>query len=277
VLPIHLGLVSEVEDHDPADLQRVSAAVQKQLIRDFAPIWGRLATIDPFPTLTDVPIDYWPIIVSDKFTFPGLGIHRSLDGQPFVLVKYNDSWSLTVSHEAMEAVADADGNRLVAGSSIKEDQGRVVYLVEICDPSERAEFGYTVNDILVSDFYTPNYFDPDQVPGVRYSFTGAITEPRQVLEGGYVSWFEPITRHWWQLRWFEDGPKFHDLEEMDSSQKPIREVIDEKTPHVQLNEGVAAEDSTFRRARALGLNARGTSAARGKALDELILALNEAA
>jgi hypothetical protein len=50
--------------------------------------------------------------------------------------------------------------------------GRVEFLVEACDPSEAAEFGYTIDNLLVSDFYTPRYFDPVQSDSVRYSFTG---------------------------------------------------------------------------------------------------------
>ena len=72
------------------------------------------------------------------------------------------------------------------------------FLVEVCDPSEAAEFGYTVNDILVSDFYTPRFFDPALDTQARYSFTGAITKPRQILRGGYVSWHDPVSNHWWQ-------------------------------------------------------------------------------
>ena len=53
--------------------------------------------------------------------------------------------------------------------------------------------------MLVSDFYTSQFFDPVAVDGVRYSFTGAITEPRQVLEGGYLSWWDPQTKHVFQL------------------------------------------------------------------------------
>ena len=31
----------------------------------------------------------------------------------------------------------------------------------------------------MSDFYTPNYFDPVKAAGVRYSYTGAITSPHR--------------------------------------------------------------------------------------------------
>jgi hypothetical protein len=56
----------------------------------------------------------------------------------------------------------------------------------------------------VSDFYTPNFFDPLKSAGVRYSYTGALTAPRQVLDGGYLSWREPVSGHLWQL-FVDDG------------------------------------------------------------------------
>ena len=58
--------------------------------------------------------------------------------------------------------------------------------MEVSDPCEASEFAYSVNGILVSDFYTPKYFDPVAAPGVRYSFTGSLTGPLQMLRGGYL-------------------------------------------------------------------------------------------
>jgi hypothetical protein len=72
------------------------------------------------------------------------------------LVQASEGWQLTTSHEWLEMLADAFGNRLVAGQSPKEDQGRVEFLLEVCDPPEDAQFAYTSNGILVSDFLTPH-------------------------------------------------------------------------------------------------------------------------
>src|SRR5215213_12027923 len=203
----YLALVSETAAVPVADVMRVSAALQKQATRDFEPLWGVRTVVDAFARLEDVPIGYWPMIVRDDIGFPGAaGIHLDKDGQPFALIQHSNSWSLTASHEAVEMMVDPLGNRLIAGPSLKEDQGRVEYLVEVADPSEAAEFGYTINGILMSDFYGPQFFDPVAAQGVRYSFTGAITEPRQVLQGGYISWHEPISGHWWQLVHFRADP-----------------------------------------------------------------------
>jgi hypothetical protein len=149
-------------------------------------VWKAEATVDSFPVLEDVPLGYWPMVVRDDIGVPGAaGIHLDDQGQPFALITMSDSWSLTASHELLEMLADPFGNRLVPGQSPKPGQGRVEFLVEVCDPSERARFGYTVNDVLMSDFYTPRFFDPVRVQSVRYSFTGgdhgAADHPRRRL------------------------------------------------------------------------------------------------
>src|ERR687884_701994 len=81
MLTINLALVSEVDGHDPSDV----------------------ATVAAFPTLEDVPVGYWPMIVRDDIGQPGAaGIHLDKDGQPFALITMSDSWSLTASHEMLE-------------------------------------------------------------------------------------------------------------------------------------------------------------------------------
>jgi hypothetical protein len=200
MLARHVALVSQTRHVSLDQLAVASAAVQKQITRDFGPIWQISADVAAFGKLSDVPLGYWPIIIRDDIHEQGAaGIHlNKRNGQPFALVQFSDNWTLTVSHECLEMLADPSGNRTQAGNSAANGQGRVEFLVEVCDPSEAVQFAYSANGVLVSDFYTPNFFDPVAAPGVRYSFTGAITEPRQVLDGGYLSWFDPETEHLFQ-------------------------------------------------------------------------------
>ena len=118
------------------------------------------------------------MIVKDNIGTPGAaGVHMDKDNQPFALIASGntlDEWSLTASHEMCEMLVDPSGDKQATGNSPKPGQERVSFLVEVCDPSEAADFAYSVNEILVSDFYTPHYFDPIAASGVRYSFTGAI-------------------------------------------------------------------------------------------------------
>jgi hypothetical protein len=228
-----VALVSLSPQVPAAVVMQISAALQKQATRDLAPIWDVSATVDPFPQLGQVPVGTWPIIIGGKVPPGAGGFHTDQNGQPLSIVRaFSDINVLcqTCSHELIEMLVDPFGSRFVPGDSPMPDQGRVNFLVEACDPSEAAQFGYTINNLLVSDFYTPNYFDPVQSDGVRYSFTGVITEPRQVLQGGYLSWQDPISKHFFQERKFDgDDPDFVDLGAPTDASMAPREYIDRKT------------------------------------------------
>ena len=235
MLPLHVALVSLTDGVDIASVTRVCAALQKQVLRDLAPLWGVSATVDPFVELEDVPLGYWPMIVDDDIRASGVeGIHQDQDGQPFSLIQAGPTWSLTASHECLEMLVDPYGRRMQAGDSIKPGQGRVEYLVEVCDPCETLEVSYTVNGVVVSDFYTPSYLNPVGHPGETYSFTGAIAGPHQVLKGGYLSWVDPPTRHWWQAVFFAEELEFRDLGALPGVGGNFRAAIDRVTSFERL-------------------------------------------
>jgi hypothetical protein len=228
-----VALVSRSPQVPPAIVMQISAALQKQATRDLGPIWDVSATVDPFPQLGQVPVGTWPIIIGGDIPDGAGGFHTDQNGQPLALVRPSSDINTlcqTCSHEMIEMLVDPFGSRFIPGDSPMPDQGRVNFLVEACDPSEAAQFGYSINNLLVSDFYTPNYFDPVQSTGVRYSFTGAITEPRQVLQGGYLSWQDPISRHFFQERRIDTvEPDFEDLGAPPDSSLTPREFIDRAT------------------------------------------------
>ncbi|WP_328929450.1 hypothetical protein OG429_36035 [Streptomyces sp. NBC_00190] len=266
MLIVQLALVSETQTNQisPSQLTRVAAALQKQATRDFGPIWDVNATVDAFDRLEDVPVGYWPLIVVDDVP-DAAGFHTDENGQPFSLIEFGDSWSLTASHEMLEMCADPFGNRLVSGKSPKEDQGMVEFLVEVSDPSEAEEFGYTINGLLVSDFFTPRFYDPVLVDGARYSFGGHIKEPRKVLPGGYISWREPVSDEWWQQTWFEgDEPKFRNLGRLTGSGS-LRAAIDAKTKTVSRLARSGPTSERYRTAKALTARAKESTGARAAA------------
>ncbi len=65
MLPAHIALVSEASRLSAGELGEVAAAIQKQISRDFAPLWGISADVSAFPALERVPLDYWPIIIRE--------------------------------------------------------------------------------------------------------------------------------------------------------------------------------------------------------------------
>jgi hypothetical protein len=213
----YVALVSESRKVSTAKLTAVAAAVQKQVTRDFGPIWGVRAKVGAYARVNHVPLDYWPVIIRDNLDRPeAAGYHEDELGQPCALVRPIDNWSVTVSHETLEMLADPWGRHLFAGQSPQHSDNRVKFLVEVCDPCSDAK--YKVDGIAVSDFYTPQYFDSAATPDVRYSHTGAITAPRQVLKGGYLTWFDTTTRKWWHRAWFNGR-------EAVDSEIPIPEIV----------------------------------------------------
>jgi hypothetical protein len=252
-LPIHLALVSEGVNISSSDLTQVASALSKQVNRDFQPFWRIDATVDGFLRLEDVPTDYWPIVVMRNVQ-DAAGYHQDEDGQPYAVVEFGNQWSLTASHECLEMLADPFGRRLRAGklpdqaAQLGLGAKRVRYLVEVCDPSESGQFSYQVNGIQVSDFYTPHFFEPVAISGVRYSFTGAIDAPRKVLEGGYISWKDSTSRHWFQLRMFPDEfssavPHVLDLTDKTAFEKlktahSLRGAMDRVTKPPKYHEGL---------------------------------------
>lgn len=254
----HVAIVSLTSAISSRSLMQAAAALQKQITRDFTPIWGLPATVDAFEDLASVPSDYHPVVVFgdpdelmgrlefaiggeyaaqliDDFERDRLsGLHlNAFTRQPFALVAATDTWSVTLSHEVLEMIADPFGNRLIAAAHPLTPGQRVKYLLEVCDPCQAT--WYPVNGVPVSDFYTPRYFDPVAVDRSRYSFTGALEAPLQILEGGYLSWIDPGDSGLYQVGAGEtEAVLLADLAQLARSTAPLRTVVDTnaRTPHL---------------------------------------------
>ncbi len=261
-----VALVSDTTQVGCRQLSVVAAALQKQVMRDFEPLWHIRATVDSFDSLDDIPLGYWPVIVVDDV--PGAaGVHLDRNGQPLALAEYDEGGALTASHETLEMIADPWGNRLIAGNSTKPDQGRVEFLVEVADPPEDAQFGYTVNGILVSDFLTPHFWDPVPAPGVRYSFRNSPPGPREILPGGYISWHDPVTDHWWQQTWFSGPtPQFRDLGVMTGRVASLRAAVDAKGQTARRIRRMVARAAELQQARQYQPKIADSTSSRGSAL-----------
>jgi hypothetical protein len=229
-----IALVPEYGGLDLRELLRVSAAIQKQIVRDVAPIWGVTATVDPFERLEDVPLGYWPVILTLRDLAGQDGAHLDDGGAPYALVEAQAQWSLAASHECIELLVDPSGNRTVAGRSPRDEE-RVEFLVEPCDPCQCAPSAYTVNDVVVSDFVTPEYFGPVGATGGRYSFSGRITRPRDLLAGGCLTWVNPVSGVWWQREMDANNrTSDQELATVDArtrGQRSLREVVNSVTRH----------------------------------------------
>jgi len=219
MLRIKVALVSKTAEVTFQDTARVAAVLTMQVSRDMTPIWGTMATVTAFSDVHQVPAGYWPIFVVPTLPPGEGGFHWTRHKQPYAEVEAGDTWSLSASHELVEMLVDPSGSRLVAGPELTVNDGtisdnpskQVEYLVEACDPCESPDCAYLIEDVVVSDFFTPHYHDPVVSTGGRYSFTGALTHPRHVLPGGYISWADPMTGDLMQLQYFGSTPKIVNL------------------------------------------------------------------
>ena len=114
---------------------------------------------------------------------------------------------------------------------------RVLYLVEVCDPCEADDCAYEVNGIKLSDFITPHYYDPNGDTGMLYSFRGSIKEPHTVLEGGYVSFGNPVDNHWYQIVVQGGESQVRDLGVIKATKgKSLRENVDRAVREIRKDE-----------------------------------------
>jgi hypothetical protein len=212
MLSIRVGLADKTKEklYPLDELTRVASALTLQLQRDVQPIWHVNASVSALADPASIPPGVWPVFILDKLPPGEGGVHLTAHHQPYAKIVKGNTWTLDASHEIIEMVVDPQASRLQAANAIRvggptgfEDApGKFEYLVEACDPCEDQNFSYLVDDVMVSDFLTPHFYDPVVSSGVRYSFTGAIQQPRQVLQGGYLSWLDPKEGVVQQARFF---------------------------------------------------------------------------
>jgi hypothetical protein len=216
-----IGLVDKTGKLDTQLLQETAAAIGIQVTRDLAPVWNVQATVQYLPDPKKIPVGVWPVFMVAKLPPGEGGFHLDKKNQPYAEVigtPDSDDWTLDASHEIVEMLVDPMGNRLqtsraiaISGNGVADTTGEFDYLVEACDPCEDSQFAYSINGIAVSDFITPNFYDPVVTSGTRYSFGGNIKAPRQVLPGGYISFIDPQTDDMEQILLLGGAPQFNNL------------------------------------------------------------------
>ena len=178
-----IAFVNLAETPLGVDLVKLVAALQKQMEKDFVPVWG-------YPTrlyVTDKPKnDEWQVVfLDDADAANALGYHDlTKNGQPIskVFVKTTiaagQKVSVTASHELLEMMIDP-GAQLWAQNT----DGRF-YAYEMCDAVENEE--YTIDGISVSDFVHPSFFESWHQPrSVQFDHLNKVSQPFQTLQNGY--------------------------------------------------------------------------------------------
>ncbi len=192
------------------EVKRVIDACNKQLSRDFGPVYGIKAECHFSAKDTPLSAYDWQLIVIDNADVAGaLGYHDvSVAGTPIgycfaeTTRKNGGNWTVTYSHELLEMVADPEINRCVI-----DESGQKLYAEEVCDACEDDSLAYAIDGVMASDFVLPPYWLSTIKPHAPLSFAGHITKPLEILPGGYLAWLDlKNTGKGWQQK-FGAEPK----------------------------------------------------------------------
>jgi hypothetical protein len=179
-------------------VEAVLPALQKQVSDDFRAYWEQDCTLSFFPKDQPLIHGWWQIAIADNPDQAGaLGYHEMTStGTPLgkVFAKLDltigSSWTVTLSHELLEMLADPWINWCAMGNDSK------IYALEVCDAVESDDLGYKIDDVLVSDFVTPAWFEPTEAD--RLDFKQHVTKELELARGGYISIYDPSSG-WTQI------------------------------------------------------------------------------
>ena len=189
-----VALVNYSANLSMQEVHRVAAALQRQVLNEFASVWEHTGAVIGLHWSDPLPQGYSAVYLRDDLLASGpAGVHYfSESGEAYANVDVTGNrespWSLIAGHEVLELICDPTTDERRKAPSIVAGQGDVEYLVEICDPCQNMANAYYIDGVMVSDFYAPKYFDVFGVGVGRYSMTGAIKRPLEVLPGGYLCW-----------------------------------------------------------------------------------------
>lgn len=191
-------------------VKSVLPALQTQVHRDFAPVWGIDADITFVPKGSQPPSGSWWLTIFDDSDQPSaLGYHDvTNEGLPLgkvfagTAMKFGANWTVTLSHELLEMLADPEINLTVFDQP--DDTTGILYAYEVCDACEADQFGYQIDGVTLSDFVYPTWFEKSQAGRkVQFSHSNKIKNPFDLLTGGYIGIFDVTKGGGWKPKFAE--------------------------------------------------------------------------
>jgi phospholipase C len=209
-----ISIVNRSKNIKDPELQRVIRAINQQVASDFEPYWSFGATlrlegqIGKQPDKTSLPElrgDAVIYVWDDIDVEDALGYHdTNARGIPYAFVfsdlakQLHENWTVTLSHEVLELIGDAQCNLLVQGPHPEHPALEVFHWFEMCDAVQSQT--YKIDDVEVANFLLPLYFTAEEQEGGRNDFLGTLDKHGKTLpsfgvaEGGYIGFYNPRTR-----------------------------------------------------------------------------------
>lgn len=194
------------------ELQQAIRAINRQIAEEFQSHWSMGATLRLEGRSQTTPSKQTPadmrgdgvLYIWDRCDVPGaLGYHdRNNKGIPYGFVFLDvskaagENWTVTLSHEALEMIADPEVNLLVLGPHPANPKKAVFHWYEMCDAVQADT--YLVDGVEVSNFVLPLYFTGGDEYVGRNDFLGRLHGGKTlksfgVNPGGYIGFFNPET------------------------------------------------------------------------------------
>jgi hypothetical protein len=210
---IQISVINESTVLADADVTPVVAALQKQVTNDFRPVWGTDAELTIVSKGTQ-PANgsWWLVLLDDSDQANALGYHDlTTEGLPIGKVfvasdlKAGTAWTVTASHELLEMLGDPNINLTVFVEN--SNTAGVLYAYEVCDACEDDSLGYQIDNVLLSDFVYPSWFESFRTEGsTQFDRMNKIHTPLQLLAGGYIGIFTVNSGSGWQQQTAEKHP-----------------------------------------------------------------------
>ncbi len=210
---IQISVINESTILADTDVAPVVAALQKQVTNDFRPVWGTDAELKIVAKGVQPPTgSWWLVLLDDSDQANALGYHDlTTDGLPIGKVfaasdlKAGTSWTVTASHELLEMLGDPNINLTVFVENT--DTAGVLYAYEVCDACEDDSLGYQIDNILVSDFVYPAWFEGFHTEGsTQFDRDNKMRTPFQLLAGGYIGIYNVTAGTGWTQKTQEQRP-----------------------------------------------------------------------
>ncbi|MBZ5552809.1 MAG: hypothetical protein LAO21_08830 [Acidobacteriia bacterium] len=194
------------------EIQRVVQAINRQIAGDFEPYWslgarlrleGRSGKRPSKVDLADMRGDAVLYLWNGADVSDALGYHDTNNrGIPYGFVftqlskELEENWTVTLSHEALELIADPEANLLVQGPHPAHPHRAVFHWYEMSDAVQGDT--YKIDGVEVSNFVLPLYFTGGDELGSRNDFLGRSHKGKTlqsfgVNPGGYIGFFDPHT------------------------------------------------------------------------------------
>lgn len=223
--------VVNASSHSDDEVRKWVMACEKQADTDIAKYWGYSLDVEFIAKGQVIPkADIYCGILNNSDEAGVLGWHDYANHVPSIQIftaecdKYRVPVSSCISHEFAEMIGDLNCSTTVRGY---DEQGRAcLYFRENADPVEDDKYGYQIDNVVVSDFILPTWFQKGTIP--PYDFKNHCSGPYQILDGGYMLVSYDNGNSWSQIDKFDKANEKHKFWEESHKGKSSRWALYQK-------------------------------------------------